>query len=106
KSGSNGSCGGTYLCTAGVGYDGPTGIGSPNGALLSGGTVVPDAGQAPDASPPPVDAGHGPDASPPPVDAGHPADAGHVADAGAQDSGGPVDPPDAAIDPSDSGFTA
>jgi len=28
--GSNGSCG-TYLCTAGVGYDGPTGLGSPNG---------------------------------------------------------------------------
>ena len=31
KSGSNGSCGGTYLCTAGVGYDGPTGLGTPNG---------------------------------------------------------------------------
>ncbi len=38
-SGSNGSCGGSYLCTAvagtagGVsGYDGPTGIGTPNGA--------------------------------------------------------------------------
>lgn len=30
-SGSNGSCGGTYLCTAGPGYDGPTGLGSPNG---------------------------------------------------------------------------
>jgi len=30
-SGSNGSCGGTYLCTAGVGYDGPTGNGTPNG---------------------------------------------------------------------------
>ncbi len=30
-SGSNGSCGGTYLCTAGVGYDGPTGMGSLNG---------------------------------------------------------------------------
>ena len=29
--GSNGSCGGSYLCTAGVGYDGPTGLGSPNG---------------------------------------------------------------------------
>ncbi len=27
-SGSNGSCGGSYLCTAGVGYDGPTGLGS------------------------------------------------------------------------------
>ena len=30
-SGSNGSCGGTYQCTAGVGYDGPTGLGTPNG---------------------------------------------------------------------------
>lgn len=29
--GSNGSCGGTYFCTAGVGYDGPTGNGTPNG---------------------------------------------------------------------------
>ncbi len=30
-SGSNGSCGGSYLCTAVVGYDGPTGLGTPNG---------------------------------------------------------------------------
>ncbi len=30
-SGSNGSCGGSYLCTAGSGYDGPTGLGSPSG---------------------------------------------------------------------------
>jgi subtilase family serine protease len=30
-SGSNGSCGGSYLCTAGLGYDGPTGLGTPNG---------------------------------------------------------------------------
>jgi subtilase family serine protease len=29
-SGSNGSCG-TYLCNAGAGYDGPTGLGTPNG---------------------------------------------------------------------------
>ncbi len=29
--GSNGSCGGSYLCTAGTGYDGPTGIGTPKG---------------------------------------------------------------------------
>jgi subtilase family serine protease len=28
-SGSNGSCGGSYLCTAGPGYDGPTGLGTP-----------------------------------------------------------------------------
>jgi hypothetical protein len=25
-------CGKTYFCTAGVGYDGPTGLGTPNGA--------------------------------------------------------------------------
>jgi subtilase family serine protease len=30
-SGSNGSCSGSYLCTAGAGYDGPTGLGTPNG---------------------------------------------------------------------------
>lgn len=30
-SGSNGSCGGSYLCTAVAGYDGPTGNGTPNG---------------------------------------------------------------------------
>lgn len=31
-SGSDGSCGGTYLCTGEVGYDGPTGNGTPNGS--------------------------------------------------------------------------
>jgi len=31
-SGSNGSCGGSYLCTAVTGYDGPTGLGTPNGS--------------------------------------------------------------------------
>ncbi len=30
-SGANGSCGGSYLCTAGSGFDGPTGLGTPNG---------------------------------------------------------------------------
>ena len=30
-SGSNGACGGSYLCTAGAGYDGPTGLGTPWG---------------------------------------------------------------------------
>jgi subtilase family serine protease len=30
-SGSNGSCGGSYLCTAKAAYDGPTGLGTPNG---------------------------------------------------------------------------
>jgi hypothetical protein len=34
--GKNGSCG-NILCNAGAGWDGPTGIGSPNGALLAGG---------------------------------------------------------------------
>jgi hypothetical protein len=29
--GPNGSCGGGYLCTPGRGYDGPTGLGVPNG---------------------------------------------------------------------------
>jgi subtilase family serine protease len=31
KTGSDGSCGGTYLCTAETGYDGPTGLGVPSG---------------------------------------------------------------------------
>jgi subtilase family serine protease len=30
-SGSNGTCSSPYLCNAGVGYDGPTGLGTPNG---------------------------------------------------------------------------
>jgi hypothetical protein len=30
-SGGNGSCSPVYLCTAGPGYDGPTGLGTPNG---------------------------------------------------------------------------
>ncbi|HJQ42302.1 MAG TPA: hypothetical protein VJ831_04415, partial [Jatrophihabitantaceae bacterium] len=30
-SGSNGSCSGSYLCTGTPGYDGPTGLGTPNG---------------------------------------------------------------------------
>ncbi|MDQ1516434.1 MAG: hypothetical protein QOE80_2264, partial [Actinomycetota bacterium] len=31
-SGFNGTCTVTYLCKAGTGYDGPTGLGTPNGA--------------------------------------------------------------------------
>jgi subtilase family serine protease len=31
KAGSNGSCGGTYLCTSLTGFDGPTGLGTPDG---------------------------------------------------------------------------
>jgi hypothetical protein len=34
-SGSNGKCDGAYPCTAGPGYDGPTGMGTPNGELLA-----------------------------------------------------------------------
>jgi subtilase family serine protease len=34
-SGTNGSCG-SYLCAAGRGYDGPTGLGTPNGGALAG----------------------------------------------------------------------
>lgn len=36
KSGSNGTCDPAYLCTAGKGYDGPTGLGTPNGATAFG----------------------------------------------------------------------
>jgi Putative Ig domain len=38
-SGANGSCGSSYLCTAKAGYDGPTGLGTPNGtaAFTNGG---------------------------------------------------------------------
>jgi len=35
-SGSNGSCGGSYLCTGGSGYRGPTGVGTPDGVIPSG----------------------------------------------------------------------
>ncbi len=39
-SGNNGSCGGTYFCTALPGYDGPTGLGTPNGSSAFGGGAV------------------------------------------------------------------
>ncbi len=35
-SGSNGSCGGVDLCTAGAGWDGPTGLGTPDGTTAFG----------------------------------------------------------------------
>jgi hypothetical protein len=40
-SGANGSCGSSYLCTAKAGYDGPTGLGTPNGtaAFTNGGST-------------------------------------------------------------------
>jgi hypothetical protein len=37
-SGTNGNCGGNYLCSAGAGYDGPTGLGTPNGLAAFGGS--------------------------------------------------------------------
>jgi Ricin-type beta-trefoil lectin domain len=37
-SGSDGSCSPAYLCTAGSGYDGPTGLGTPNGLAAFGGS--------------------------------------------------------------------
>src|SRR6202042_378362 len=40
-SGANGSCSPAYLCTAGPGYDGPTGWGTPNGtAAFTSGTTT------------------------------------------------------------------
>jgi hypothetical protein len=45
-SGMNGSCSPAYLCTAGPGYDGPTGLGTPDGvAAFSGGPSGDIAGQ-------------------------------------------------------------
>ncbi len=75
-SGSDGSCGGTYLCTGEVGYDGPTGIGTPNGASLAGDTGT-DSGTTT-----PVDSGTGP------VDSGSP-DSSAPIDSGAPDTGAP-----------------
>ena len=39
-SGSDGSCSGSYLCTAETGYDGPTGWGTPNGLGAFGGSTT------------------------------------------------------------------
>jgi subtilase family serine protease len=38
-SGSTASCSPAYLCTAEVGYDGPTGLGTPNGLVAFGGSA-------------------------------------------------------------------
>jgi hypothetical protein len=73
-SGSNGSCSGSYLCTGKVGYDGPTGWGTPDGAAISGGTTPPPPPPVDAGPPPPVDAG--PPPPPPPVDAGPPPPSG------------------------------
>ena len=52
-SGSNGSCSPSYLCKAGVGYDGPTGLGTPNGlaAFNSSAPPPPPADYTPAVSP-------------------------------------------------------
>jgi len=49
--GSNGSCGGSYLCTALAGFDGPTGLGTPLGLGAFGGT---GGGPPPPPPPPPA----------------------------------------------------
>jgi hypothetical protein len=53
--GANGSCGHAYLCQAQVGYDGPTGLGAPNGVAAFSPpaqdfsfTIDPDHGKVPD----------------------------------------------------------
>lgn len=38
SAGTNGSCGGSIMCTAAVGWDGPTGLGTPNGIAAFNGT--------------------------------------------------------------------
>ena len=48
-SGSNGSCFGSYLCTAGPGYDGPTGLGTPNTAVAFSASNSPPPVTAPSA---------------------------------------------------------
>jgi hypothetical protein len=48
--GSNGRCSTTYLCTAVSGYDGPTGIGSPDGA----GSVAPPTAAPANTTPPAI----------------------------------------------------
>lgn len=66
---SAGICGGTVMCTAGTQWDGPSGLGSPNGTrllALAGGTLEPE----PDAG---VDSGSPPDAG---RDSGTPEDSG------------------------------
>ncbi len=50
--GSNGSCGGMLKCMAGVGYDGPTGLGTPN--LLPQGGITPTVFPSPTQTPTPM----------------------------------------------------
>jgi hypothetical protein len=68
-SGNNGTCGGasSYYCQATAGFDGPTGVGTPNGDMLRGGSdggvVVVDAGTDGTARDAARDAAGSPDAS-------------------------------------------
>ena len=52
--GSNGACGGLYLCTALLGYDGPTGLGSPSGISAFSSFVSSPLPPAPVSPAPPV----------------------------------------------------
>ncbi len=52
-SGSDGNCTPSYLCTAGVGYDGPTGLGSPGGLPDSIAAFGPGGPPPPPPPPPP-----------------------------------------------------
>lgn len=52
-SGSDGSCSPAYLCTAGAGYDGPTGLGSPGGLPDSIAAFGPGGPPPPPPPPPP-----------------------------------------------------
>jgi hypothetical protein len=97
-SGSNGSCGGSYLCTAGPGYDGPTGLGTPNATAWAGGGSgggSSSGGGGTDAGGGGVDAGGGGSSS-----------GGGGTDAGGGGSGGPqvtlVSPDDGATLPASS----
>jgi uncharacterized protein (TIGR03382 family) len=51
---SKGICGGTVLCTAGTGWDGPSGLGTPNGPMLlalAAGTLEPEPDAGADGGP-------------------------------------------------------
>jgi hypothetical protein len=80
-SGSNGSCSGTYLCTGEVGYDGPTGNGTPNGESIVGAAGT-DSGTAT-----PMDAST-PDSGSTPMDASAPDSSAPDSGSGASDAGG------------------
>jgi hypothetical protein len=67
-SGANGSCGKSYLCTGAVGYDGPTGNGTPNATAMQGGTSNPPPTNPPPTNPPPTNP---PPTNPPPSQCAH-----------------------------------